>query len=182
MRPCLVYFIFLRPQAISCEHNDALCLSDRKPHPRSGNGDSILRDSLVLECFCLDLLSVLFHAREHMRLICVLVFALLSNLHGKFKYSGPSNFERFDVRTTWNSNKNFEENPVLKLEQKLESGTNSHVVVTWSPSLSAWSHAQLLGQFSRDGFSEHLANSVCFLSLLFISLSYFYIIFNNTHS
>jgi hypothetical protein len=38
-------------------------------------------------------------------------------------HSEPSNFERFDVRTTWNSNKKFEENPVLKLEQKLESRT-----------------------------------------------------------
>jgi hypothetical protein len=46
---------------------------------------------------------------------------------------------RFDVRTTWNSNKKFEENPVLKLEQKLEIRTKNHVVVTWSPSLSAWS-------------------------------------------
>jgi hypothetical protein len=44
------------------------------------------------------------------------------------KYSGPSNFERFDFRTTWNSNKKFEENPVLKLEQKLESRTKNHVV------------------------------------------------------
>jgi hypothetical protein len=35
------------------------------------------------------------------------------------KYSGPSNFEQFDVRTTWNSNKKFEENPGLKVEQKL---------------------------------------------------------------
>jgi hypothetical protein len=44
------------------------------------------------------------------------------------KYSEPSNFERFDVRTTWNSNKKFDENPVLKLEQKLESRTTNHVV------------------------------------------------------
>jgi hypothetical protein len=36
-------------------------------------------------------------------------------------------FERFDVRTTWKSNKKFEENPVLKLEQKLESRTKNHV-------------------------------------------------------
>jgi hypothetical protein len=43
-------------------------------------------------------------------------------------YSGHSNFERFDVRTTWNSNKKFEENPGLKLEQKLESRTKNHVV------------------------------------------------------
>jgi hypothetical protein len=38
-----------------------------------------------------------------------------------FIYSGPPNFERFDVRKTWNSNKKFDENPVLRLEQKLES-------------------------------------------------------------
>jgi hypothetical protein len=30
----------------------------------------------------------------------------------------------------------FEENPVLKLEQKLESRKINHVVVMWSPSLS----------------------------------------------
>jgi hypothetical protein len=45
-----------------------------------------------------------------------------------YRYSGPSNFERFDVRTTWNSNKKFEENPVLKLEQKFESRAKNHVV------------------------------------------------------
>jgi alpha-N-acetylglucosamine transferase len=93
----------------------------------------------------------------------------LYNLY--YKYSGFLNFERFDVRTTWNSNKKFEENPVLKLEQR----------ITWSP-LSAWSHAQLLSQFSRDWFSEHLTNSVSFFSVLFISLGYFYITFNNTYS
>jgi hypothetical protein len=30
-------------------------------------------------------------------------------------YSGLSNFERFDVRTTWNSTEEYEENPILKL-------------------------------------------------------------------
>jgi hypothetical protein len=39
----------------------------------------------------------------------------------------------------------------------------------------------LLVQFSRDWFSGHLANSVRSLTVL-ISLGYFYIIFNNTHS
>jgi hypothetical protein len=46
------------------------------------------------------------------------------------EYSGPSNCEQFDVRTTWNSNKKFEENPVLKLEQNLEILTKTHVVFT----------------------------------------------------
>jgi hypothetical protein len=46
------------------------------------------------------------------------------------KYSEPWNFERFDVRTTSNSSKKFEENLDLKLEQKLESRKNNHVVVT----------------------------------------------------
>jgi hypothetical protein len=66
----------------------------------------------------------------------------------------------------------------LKLEQKIlgksgfETGTKTgksnkesrdrHVVAF---SLSAWAQAQLLGQFSRDWFSEHLTNSVCFLSV-----------------
>jgi hypothetical protein len=45
-------------------------------------------------------------------------------------YNGPSNFEWFDVRATWNSNKKFEENLVLKLEQKRESPRKNHVVVT----------------------------------------------------
>jgi hypothetical protein len=45
----------------------------------------------------------------------------ISNLHTvgalphETVYSGPPNFERFDVRTTWNTNKKFAENPVLKL-------------------------------------------------------------------
>jgi hypothetical protein len=39
--------------------------------------------------------------------------------------------EQLETRT-----KQFEENPILKLEQKLESRTKNHVVVTWSPSLS----------------------------------------------
>jgi hypothetical protein len=43
----------------------------------------------------------------------------------RWKYSGPPNFERLGVRT-----KIFEENSVLKLEQKLASWTNNHVVVT----------------------------------------------------
>jgi hypothetical protein len=70
-------------------------------------------------------------------------------------------FEQLATRTTTK----IEEYPVLKFEQKHESRTKNHVVVTWSPSLSALSHAQLLGQFTRDWFSEHLANSVCFLSV-----------------
>jgi hypothetical protein len=62
-------------------------------------------------------------------------------------------------------------NPVLLLEQNSEVEKESrgrHMVA----SLSAWSQAQLLGQFSRDWFSEHLANSVflkCFI--------YFFVIF-----
>jgi hypothetical protein len=63
---------------------------------------------------------------------------------------------------------------------KLESRRMNRVVVMWSPSLSHWSHAQLLGQFSLDWFSENLANSVCFMRL--ISLGCFSIIFNNIHS
>jgi hypothetical protein len=51
-----------------------------------------------------------------------------TDISGFNNYSGPSNFKWFDVRTTLNSNKQFEENPVLKLEQKLESRTKNHVV------------------------------------------------------
>jgi hypothetical protein len=54
----------------------------------------------------------------------------------------------------------------------------NHVVAF---SLLGRTHAQLLGQFSCGWFSEHLANPVCFLSVLFISLGYCYIIFNNTN-
>jgi hypothetical protein len=49
----------------------------------------------------------------------------------------------------------------LKFEQKVEKR------IIWSPSLSAWWHMQLLSQFSCDWFSEHLANSVCFLSFIY---------------
>jgi hypothetical protein len=71
-------------------------------------------------------------------------------------------------------NKKFEENPVLKLEQRLENRTENR-----GRSLVS---AQLLVHFSHDWFSERLANSVNFLSILFISLDYFHIIFNNTCS
>jgi hypothetical protein len=64
--------------------------------------------------------------------------------NGPSKYSGPSNSERFDVRTTRNSNKKFEENAVLKLEQKLESRTKiglnrsktQSLVEKWHPSIA----------------------------------------------
>jgi hypothetical protein len=49
-------------------------------------------------------------------------------------YSGPSSFERFDVRTTSNSIRKFEENPVLKLEQKLQNRTK--ISLNWSKTQS----------------------------------------------
>jgi hypothetical protein len=48
-------------------------------------------------------------------------------------YSGPSNFERFDVRTTWNSNKKFEENPVLKLEQRITWSSRGRLLCLLGP-------------------------------------------------
>jgi hypothetical protein len=93
----------------------------------SWHGVKSLKIRILKFSFILGLLLKLFDLFNRRRFLCSL------------KYSGPSNFERFDVRTTWNSKKKFEENPVLKLEQKLESRTKNHVVVTRSPSLSAWS-------------------------------------------
>jgi hypothetical protein len=89
-------------------------------------------------------------------------------------YSGPSNFERFDVRTTLNWNKEFEENPVLKLKQNLESRRKNHVVAFLC--LVARAVARLV---LSDGFSEHLANSAFYLFLLVIFILSLIIPINN---
>jgi hypothetical protein len=62
-----------------------------------------------------------------------------------------------------------------QIKNQGKSGFESRTKIMWSSSVSAWSHIQLLSQSTRDGFSEHFANSVCFLSVLFISLGSFYI-------
>jgi hypothetical protein len=99
----------------------------------------------------------------------------------QWAYSGPSNFERFDVRTTWNSKKNsrgtrfWSSNNSLKVEHK----TLCRHMVAFSLNLVSRAVARSvlpwLVQWASRKFS-------LFLSVLFISFGYIYIIFNNTHS
>jgi hypothetical protein len=100
-------------------------------------------------------------------------------------YSRPSNFERFDIRTTWNSNKKFEENPILKLEQR----------ITWSRHVVG-RLLSLLGRTCSCSVSSPVTGSVSIskiqsdfkrfnswvIFILFLIMGYIYIIFNNTHS
>jgi hypothetical protein len=87
------------------------------------------------------------------------------------EYSGPSNFERFDVRI-WNWNKKirgkFGFETRTKTPKSNKESRARHLVATWSPTLSAWSHVQLLGQFSGDWVSDHLANSVFFKRFIYV--------------
>jgi hypothetical protein len=102
------------------------------------------------------------------------------------KYSGPSNCERFDVRTNLKlGQKKIEVNPVLKLEQKLESRTKNHVVIMW---LSRGRLLSLLCRMRSSSVCSPVTGSVSVSQIqsvfkrfiyLFIYLGYFYIIFNN---
>jgi hypothetical protein len=72
--------------------------------------------------------------------------------------------------------KKFEENPVLKVEQRIAWSLRGRLL---SLCLVACAVARSVLPWL---VSEHLANSFRFLSILFISLGYFYIIFNSIHS
>jgi hypothetical protein len=90
----------------------------------------------------------------------------------QLKCTGPSNFEQFDVQTTWNSNKKFDETPVLELEQKLKNQAKNHVL----------GHMRSCSVTSPMTGSVSISQIHTFFKRFIFSLSYFYNIFNNTHS
>jgi hypothetical protein len=90
-----------------------------------------------------------------------------------------------ELRKVWCSNnlkleQKIRENPVLKFEQKLESRTKNHMVVTWSPSLCLIARAS--SSVSSPVTGSVSISQIQSLFKRFIYLGYFYVIFNNIHS
>jgi hypothetical protein len=82
-------------------------------------------------------------------------------------YTGSSNFKRFDVRTTWNSNTKFEENSVLKLKSQTKNDVVAFlhclVACTVAQSLLPWLDSVSISQIQS-----------CFLSNLFLWLIFIF--------
>jgi hypothetical protein len=99
-------------------------------------------------------------------------------------HSGPPNFERFDVRITWNSNKKFQVNRFCnsnehsEVEQRSSRGRLLYLLTSVAHAVSQSGRSGRFGQVFHDCWGRDYANSVYVLNVLFIYLCYFYIVFN----